>query len=142
MQLVAISKSPSEDHLLVPICSTMDPLNHDRWCKLYRIVVVLEVCMNITLTQRARLVGWMTLMAWSWTLPWLADLDDAQLRGKYGVRFRWQLFYVFKRQLKLRGRDRNGLLADLQLGNTISCQLLLLLPYFSQAALTIEGSEE
>lgn len=33
--------------------------------------------------------------------------------SKYGVRFRRQFYYVFKRQLKLRWRDRNGLLADL-----------------------------
>lgn len=38
--------------------------------------------------------------------------------SKYGVRFRRQLYYVFKRQLKLRWRDQNGLLADL-LGGVI-----------------------
>lgn len=38
--------------------------------------------------------------------------------SKYGVRFRRQFYYVFKRQLKLRWRDRNGLLADL-LGGVI-----------------------
>jgi len=36
--------------------------------------------------------------------------------SKYGVRFQWQFYYVFKRQLKLRWRDRNGLLADLLCG--------------------------
>lgn len=36
--------------------------------------------------------------------------------SKYGVRFRRQFYYVFKRQLKLRWRDRNGLLADLLCG--------------------------
>jgi len=36
--------------------------------------------------------------------------------SKYGVRFQWQFYYVFKRQLKLRWRDRNCLLADLLCG--------------------------
>eukprot|EP00435_Cladocopium_sp_Y103_P044462 s1648_g12.t1 len=40
------------------------------------------------------------------------------LGSKYGVRFRRQFWYVFKRQLKLRWRDQNGLLADL-LGGVI-----------------------
>ncbi|CAK9068331.1 unnamed protein product [Durusdinium trenchii] len=52
-----------------------------------------------------------------WAIVVLVLLGLSFFTCVYGVRFRRQLWYVFLRQVRLRWRDRNGLVADLCLGH-------------------------